>query len=122
MQEIELTTEHPKLPGYTRKAVVLQTFSDHANKFSTLTVRIDNYLNGELVQTKAVNSYEVILRADNSVFVNPQNGQYVPADTPGAMGEYDFIDYLETQVLPYSNKTFKQNVVLRAEAMGRFDI
>ena len=74
------------------------------------------------MQTKAVNSYEVILRADNSVFVNPQNGQYVPADTPGAMGEFDFIDYLETQVLPYSNKTFKQNVVLRAEAMGRFDI
>lgn len=122
MQTIELNTAHPDLPGTTRKAVVKQTFSDHANKFSTLTVQIDNYRDGELLQSRPVGSYEVVLRADNSVFVDPATGDYVPADTPGAMGEYDYIDYLETLVLPYSNQQFKETVVLRAESLGRFDI
>jgi len=122
MQTIDLTTSHPSLPDYTRKAVVEETYSNHVAKFSSLTVRIDNYLNGVLVQNAAISSYNVSLRADNSVFVNPATGEYVPEDTPGAMGEYDYIDFLESQVVPYSNQAFKQMVVNRAEQYGRFDI
>lgn len=122
MQTIDLTTPHPSLPDTTRKAVIEQTFSDHKSKFSTLVVRIDNYKDGVLISNQAVNSYTVNLRADNSVFVNPDTGDYVPNDTPNAMGEYDYIDFLETQNLPFSNQQFKENVVLRAEALGRFDV
>ena len=57
----------------------------------------------------------VIFIVDNETFVNPLNGNYVLADTPGAMGEYDYymfllnsmnllvnngITSLETQLLP----------------------
>jgi hypothetical protein len=122
MQTIDLNTSHPSLPGYTRKAVVIETYSNHEAKFSSLTVRIDNYLDAVLVQNAVISSYNVSLRADNSVFVNPATGEYVPEDTPGAMGEYDYIDFLESQVVPYSNQYFKQMVVLRAEQFGRFDI
>jgi len=122
MQTIDLLTPHPSLPGTTRKAAIEQTFSDHKAKFSTLVVRIDNYLNGDVISNQAVNSYTVNLRADNSVFVNPATGDYVPSDTPGAMGEYDYIDFLETQNLPFSNQQFKETVVLRAEQQGRFDV
>ena len=122
MQTIDLTTAHPSLPNTTRKAVIEQTFSDHKAKFSTLVVRIDNYLDGDVISNQAVNSYTVNLRADNSVFVNPATGDYVPSDTPGAMGEYDYIDFLETQNLPFSNQQFKETVVLRAETLGRFDV
>ena len=122
MQTIDLLTPHPSLPSTTRKAVIEQTFSDHKAKFSTLVVRIDNYLNGDVISNQAVNSYTVNLRADNSVFVNPATGDYVPSDTPGAMGEYDYIDFLETQNLPFSNQQFKETVVLRAEQQGRFDV
>jgi hypothetical protein len=122
MQTIDLLTSHPSLPDTTRKAVIEQTFSDHRAKFSTLVVTIDNYKDGVLLQNQAVNSYTVNLRADNSVFVNPATGDYVPEDTPGAMGEYDYIDFLETQNLPFSNQQFKQSVVLRAEQQGRFDV
>jgi hypothetical protein len=38
------------------------------------------------------------------------------------MPEYDYIDYLETQNLPFSNQQFKESVVLRAEQQGRFDV
>ena len=122
MQTINLTTPHPSLPDTTRKAVIEETYSNHKAKFSTLVVRIDNYLNGEIISNQAVNSYIVCLRADNTVFVNHQTGEYVPSDTPNAMGEYDYIDFLETQNLPFSNQQFKQTVVLRAEALGRFDV
>jgi hypothetical protein len=121
MQTIDLLTAHPSLQGTTRKAVIHETYSNHKAKFSSLTVQVDNYQNGVLVQNDAVGSYQVVLRADNSVFVNPLTGDYVPADTEGAMGEYDYIDYLETQNLPFSNQQFKENIVLRAEQQGRFD-
>jgi hypothetical protein len=122
MQIIDLLTPHPSLPNTTRKAVIEETYSNHKAKFSTLVVRIDNYLNGDVISNQAVNSYTVNLRADNSVFVNPATGDYVPSDTPGAMGEYDYIDFLETQNLPFSNQQFKETVVLRAEQQGRFDV
>jgi hypothetical protein len=122
MQTIDLLTPHPSLPNTTRKAVIEETYSNHKAKFSTLVVRIDNYLNGDVISNQAVNSYIVNLRADNSVFVNPATGDYVPSDTPGAMGEYDYIDFLETQNLPFSNQQFKETVVLRAEQQGRFDV
>jgi hypothetical protein len=122
MQTIDLNTPHPSLPDTTRKAVIEQTFSDHRSKFSTLVVTIDNYKDGVLLQNQAVNSYTVNLKADNSVFVDPATGDYVSEDTPGAMGEYDYIDFLETQNLPFSNQQFKQSVVLRAEQQGRFDV
>lgn len=122
MQTIDLTTPHPSLPDTTRKAVIEETYSNHKAKFSTLVVRIDNYLNGEVINNQAVKSYTVNLRADNTVFVNPATGDYVSPDTPNAMGEYDYIDFLETQNLPFSNQEFKQRVVLRAELQGRFDV
>ena len=122
MQTIDLNTPHPSLPDTTRKAVIEETYSNHKLKYSTLVVRIDNYKDGVLISNQAVNSYTVNLRADNTVFVNPETGDYVPSDTPGAMGEYDYIDFLETQNLPFSNQQFKERVVLRAEQQGRFDV
>lgn len=121
---VDLQSTHPDLPNYTRKATVLTTYKDDRAMFAVLQVGIDYYLNGELVNNPngVVRSFEFALRADNSVFVNPQTGQFVPADTPGAMGEYDFISYLESLVLPYSNEQFKINTILRAEAQGRFDV
>jgi hypothetical protein len=121
---VDLTTRHPALADYTRKATVLRTFKDDIAEFATLEVRIDYFLNDEFVDNPngVVRSLLYALRADNSVFVNPQTGQFVPADTEGAMGEYDFISYLESLVLPYSNAQFKINTILRAEAQGRFDV
>jgi hypothetical protein len=124
MQTVDLITPHPALPDYTRKAVIKRTLSYHDEKYSLLVVEVQHYLNGVLENspTGIVRNITVELRADNSVFVNPGTGEYVPADTPGAMPEYDYIDYLETQNLPFSNQHFKQTVVLRAEQQGRFDV
>jgi len=124
MVTIDLTTEHPDLNGYTRKATVLRTYKDDVAQFATLEVRIEYFLNGVLVNNPngVVRSFDFTLRADNSVFVNPQTGAYVPSDTQGAMGEYDFISYLESLTLPYSNEQFKINTILRAEQQGRFDV
>lgn len=36
----------------------------------------------------------VVFVVDNETFVNPMDGSYVPNDTPGAMGEYDYYMYL----------------------------
>ena len=121
MQTIDLLTPHPSLPNTTRKAVIEETYSNHKAKFSTLVVRIDNYLNGDVISNQAVNSYTVNLRADNSTFVDPSNGNPVPPDTPGAWGEYDYISFLESIVLPITNEDFKESVVLRAEQQGRFN-
>jgi len=124
MVTIDLTTEHPDLNGYTRKATVLRTYKDDVAQFATLEVRIEYFLNGVLVNNPngVVRSFDFTLRADNSVFVNPQTGDYVPSDTQGAMGEYDFITYLESLTLSYSNEQFKINTILRAEQQGRFDV
>lgn len=124
MITVDLTSKHPALPDYTRKATVLRTSKDDAAKFATLEVRIDYYLNGELVNNPngLIRSFEFALRADNSVFVDPENGDYVPAGTEGAMGEFDYITYLESLVLPFSNEQFKINTILRAESYNRFDI
>jgi len=124
MVTIDLQSKHPDLPEYTRKATVLRTYKDDVAKFATLEVKIEYYLNGVLVNNPngVVRSFEFALRADNSVFVDPQTGQFVPEGTPGAMGEFDFISYLESLVLPYSNEQFKINTILRAEAYNRFDI
>jgi hypothetical protein len=69
-----------------------------------------------------------IFVVDNITKVNPLTGDYVPAYTPGAMGEYDYYIYLlnnmnmlvndgvtslENQLLPAS--------LLRAIAAGRLD-
>jgi hypothetical protein len=123
MVTIDLTTTHPELSNYTRKATVLRTYKDDVAQFATLEVRIDYYLNGVLVNNPngLVRSFEFTLRADNSVFVDPTTGAYVSEDTPGAMGEYAFISYLESLVLPYSNEQFKINTILRAEQQGRFN-
>jgi hypothetical protein len=120
---VDLQSKHPDLPEYTRKATVLRTYKDDVAEFATLEVEIRYYLNGELVNNPngVVRTFQFALRADNSVFVNPQTGQFVPADTEGAMGEFDFICYLEKMVLPYSNEQFKINTILRAEQQGRFD-
>ena len=124
MVTVNLSTTHPDLPSYTRKATVIRTFKDDLALFATLEVKIEYYLNGELVNNPngLVRTFDFSLRADNSVFVNPQTGQFVPEGTEGAMGEYDFITYLESLVLDYSNEQFKINTILRAEAQGRFDI
>lgn len=124
MITIDLTTEHPNLNGYTRKATLLRTYKDDIAQFATLEVRIEYFLNGVLVNNPngVVRTFEFTLRADNSVFVDTQTGSYVPSDTQGAMGEYDFISYLESLVLPYSNEQFKINTILRAETQGRFDV
>lgn len=124
MVTVNLSTTHPDLPQYTRKATVLTTYKDDRAMFAALQVEIHYYLNGELVNNPngVVRSFEFALRADNSVFVDPQTGQFVPEGTEGAMGEYDFITYLESLVLPYSNEQFKINTILRAEQQGRFDI
>lgn len=124
MQTIDLLTPHPDLTGYTRKAVVKSTIIDHENKFSILAVDIQHYLNGELVNnpTGLVRNIRKELRADNTVFVNPANGEYVPEGTPGAWGEYDYIQFLEGIVLPISNEEFKEQIVLRAEQQGRFNV
>jgi hypothetical protein len=121
---IDLASKHPDLPEYTRKATVCNTNKNDLAEFAVLEVRIQYFLNGELVNNPngVVRSFDFALRADNSVFVDPQTGQFVPEGTPGAMGEYDFISYLESLVLPYSNEQFKINTILRAEAQGRFDI
>jgi hypothetical protein len=123
MVTIDLTTTHPELSNYTRKATVLRTYKDDVAEFATLEVLIEYYLNGVLVNNPngLVRSFEFTLRADNSVFVDPTTGGYVPEDTPGAMGEYAFITYLESLVLPYSNEQFKINTILRAEQQGRFN-
>lgn len=124
MVTVNLSTTHPDLPQYTRKATVLTTYKDDRAMFAVLQVGIDYYLNGEFVNNPngVVRSFEFALRADNSIFVDPQTGQFVPEGTEGAMGEFDFITYLESIVLPYSNEQFKTNTILRAEAQGRFDI
>ena len=124
MVTVNLSTTHPDLPNYTRTATVIQTSKDDAAKFAVLEVEIQYYLDGELVNNPngLVRSFKFALRADNSVFVNPQTGQFVPEETEGAMGEFDFIDFLEEQILPYSNKQFKINTILRAEQQGRFDV
>ena len=124
MVTVDLQSKHPELPEYTRKATVLTTYKDDRAMFAVLQVEIAYYLNGELVNNPSgvVRSFEFALRADNSVFVNPQTGQFVPEGTEGAMGEYDFITYLESLVLTYSNEQFKINTILRAESQGRFDI
>lgn len=121
---VDLESKHPDLLAYTRKATVLTTYKDDRAMFAVLQVLIEYYLNGELVNNPngVVRNFEFALRADNSVFVNPQTGQFVPEGTEGAMGEFDFITYLESIVLPYSNEQFKINTILRAEAQGRFDI
>lgn len=121
---VELESTHPDLPSYTRTATVMRTFKDDLALFATLEVKIQYYLNGVLVNNPngLVRTFDFSLRADNSVFVNPQTGQFVPEGTEGAMGEYDFITYLESLVLPYSNEQFKINTILRAESQGRFDI
>lgn len=121
---VDLESKHPDLLAYTRKATVLTTYKDDKAMFAVLQVEIAYYLNGELVNNPngVVRSFEFALRADNSVFVNPQTGQFVPEGTEGAMGEFDFITYLESLVLPYSNERFKINTILRAEQQGRFDI
>jgi hypothetical protein len=122
MQTIDLNTPHPSLPDTTRKAVIEETYSNHKAKYSTLVVSIENYLNGELISNQAVNSYIVNLRADNTTFVDPSTGNPVSEGTPGAWGEYDYIHFLETIVLPITNEDFKESVVLRAEQQGRFDV
>jgi hypothetical protein len=124
MQTIDLLTPHPALPDYTRKAVIKGTHSYHDELYSLLVVEVQHYLNGQLENspTGIVRNITIELRADNSTFVNPETGEPVPSDTPGAMPEYDYIDYLETQNLPFSNQQFKETVVLRAEQQGRFDI
>jgi hypothetical protein len=124
MQTVNLLTPHPALPDYNRKAVIKRTLSYHDEKYSVLVVEVQHYLNDVLEDnpTGIVRNITVELRADNSVFVNPSTGDYVPSDTPGAMPEYDYIDYLETQNLPFSNQQFKESVVLRAEQQGRFDV
>jgi hypothetical protein len=120
---IDLQSKHPDLPEYTRKATVLRTYKDDVAEFATLEVEIQYYLNGELVNNPngVVRTFQFALRADNSVFVDPTTGAYVPENTPGAMGEYAFITYLESLVLPYSNEQFKINTILRAEQQGRFN-
>jgi len=124
MVTIDLTTEHPDLNGYTRKATVLRTYKDDVAQFATLEVRIEYFLNGVLVNNPngVVRSFDFTLRADNSVFVDPTTSGYVLSDTQGSMGEYDFISYLESLTLPYSNEQFKINTILRAEQQGRFDV
>ena len=124
MVTVNLSTTHPDLPNYTRTATVIRTSKDDLAEFAVLEVKIQYYLNGELVNNPngLVRSFEFALRADNTVFVNPQTGEFVPKGTEGAMGEYDFITYLESLVLPYSNEQFKINTILRAEAQGRFNI
>ena len=124
MVTVNLQSKHPDLPEYTREATVLTTYKDDRAMFAVLQVEIAYYLNGELVNNPngVVRSFEFALRADNSVFVNPQTGQFVPEGTEGAMGEFDFITYLESLVLPYSNEQFKINTILRAEQQGRFDV
>lgn len=42
--------------------------------------------------------YERKLIASNETFVNPQTGAYVPADTAGAMGEWDFFWHIAQNV------------------------
>jgi hypothetical protein len=123
MQTIDLLTPHPALPDYTRKAVIKGTFSYHAEKYSVLLVEVEHYLNGVLENspTGIVRNITVELRADNSTFVDPSNGNPVPPDTPGAWGEYDYVHFLESIVLPISNEDFKESVVLRAEQQGRFN-
>ncbi len=123
MQIIDLLTPHPDAPIFTRKAVVKRTLSYHDENYSLLVVDVQYFKDGVQVDNPngIIRTITVELRADNSVFVNPATGDYVTADTQGAMAEYDYIQYLETQNLPFSNQQFKETVVLRAEALGRFN-
>lgn len=122
MQSINLETSHPSLPNTTRKATIIETNVNHRDKFSYMVIIIDNYdSNGDIINNSVVRSYQVVLRADNTTFVDMATGDLVPEGSPNSIGEYDYIYFLEGQVLPYSNQDFKTNVVLRAEQQGRFD-
>jgi len=128
MQTIDLLTPHPLLPDTTRTATVEYTENNYRQQFSKLTVLIDNYQDGVLIQNETIGSHFVILIADNSVLVDAQgnpiaepDGGYTQEQIDTYMGEFDYIDYLETIDLPFSVKQFKQNVVLRAELQGMFD-
>lgn len=93
-----------------------------ANLFSSKKV---NERSGALNFTQGQRPIFVV---DNNTKVNPLTGEYVPIDTPAAMGEYDYYMYLlntmdllvgngvtslENQLLPAS--------LLRAIEAGRLD-
>jgi len=69
-----------------------------------------------------------IFVVDNNTMVNPLTGEYVPDDTPGAMGEYDYYMYLlnnmnllvDNDVVSLENQLLPASL-LRAIAAGRLD-
>jgi len=53
---------------------------------------------GPVINRPGINSYYKETVADNSVKVNPLTGAFVPSDTPGAIGQYDFFFNLAENV------------------------
>lgn len=58
----------------------------------------DNGAYGPAINRPGINSYFKETVANNTVKVNPTTGAFVPAETPGAIGQYDFFFNLAENV------------------------
>ena len=53
---------------------------------------------GNEIKSETVRDYYRTLVADNTTLVDPATGDYVPAGTPGAIGEWDFFLHIAKTV------------------------
>ncbi len=75
---------YPDLPNVTRKAYVEETHNKYGDKSSVMTVFVLHFIDGKEIFYLPKTVY---LRADNTVYVNPLNMQYVTANEAGEYPE-----------------------------------
>lgn len=82
-----------------RKAELFTMIYNQANKALVLNWKVTYYADssgsfGQPININGISSYSKESIANNTVFVNPATGAIVSAETPGAIGQYDFFYYL----------------------------
>lgn len=65
---------------------------------------------GEKINSEINKEYYRTFVANNLTKVNPATGDYVPDDTEGAVGEWDYFNYI-SQNLPIKVTELKQSII-----------
>jgi len=95
MYEIEIS-DHPITKVKRRIFISNLTIS---NENISLGARVDHYVDGVLVSTKGVESYDILV-STFGYYVNSSTGELVEQGTDGAISEVDFL-----KSIPASSET-----------------
>jgi hypothetical protein len=108
------------ITGLQRKVVKKNLFFFETNERLILECIISHFKGDVLVENSRIKNYTVSLIADNTTFVNGENGDYVDAKDKNAIGQFDFFVLLQNVAVKQSDLIAQH--IIRADNNKRFDI